>query len=231
MKHKRIIYGVTFTVAFCSIVYELLLAQALSAFLDNTVLRYSVTIGLYMFSMGLGAFIAEGRLSRHALFSLLLIEISLSLIGGGAIVWLYGADMLELSRPVFSLFAHILIVVIGILTGFEIPLLIELANHREAGSEARVIAVDYAGAFAGTLLFAFVFYPVIGLVPTAFLIGSLNAVAGLCLGTQTDLLPAATEGRFRAALCLQGALFLVIGMCLAASGPISSLFINQYLSG
>ena len=42
------IYAITFVLAFCSIVYELLLGQTLSAFLGNTVLRYSVTIGLYM---------------------------------------------------------------------------------------------------------------------------------------------------------------------------------------
>ena len=46
-----IIYAITFILAFCSIVYELLLGQTLSAFLGNTVLRYSVTIGLYMMSL------------------------------------------------------------------------------------------------------------------------------------------------------------------------------------
>ena len=44
-----------FILAFCGLSYELILAQGLSAFLDNTVLRYSTTIGLYMFALGLGA--------------------------------------------------------------------------------------------------------------------------------------------------------------------------------
>ena len=57
-----LIYFLTFILAFCSIVYELLLAQSLTAFLENTVLRYSITIGLYMFSMGYGALIAEKKL-------------------------------------------------------------------------------------------------------------------------------------------------------------------------
>ena len=47
-------YIITLILAFCSIVYELLLGQTLSAFFGNTVLRYSVTIGLYLFAMGMG---------------------------------------------------------------------------------------------------------------------------------------------------------------------------------
>lgn len=56
------VYIFTLVLAFCSIVYELLLGQSLSAFMGNTVLRYSVTIGLYLFSMGMGALFAEGPL-------------------------------------------------------------------------------------------------------------------------------------------------------------------------
>ena len=58
------VYPFTFVLAFCSIVYELLLGQSLSAFLGNTVLRYSVTIGLYMLSMGIGSLLAEGKIGR-----------------------------------------------------------------------------------------------------------------------------------------------------------------------
>jgi spermidine synthase len=66
-----VIYSLTFVLAFCSIVYELLLGQALSAFLGNTVLRYSVTIGLYMMSLGIGSMIAEGRFVARPAVALL----------------------------------------------------------------------------------------------------------------------------------------------------------------
>ena len=77
------VYLVTFVLAFCSIVYELLLGQTLSAFLGNTVLRYSVTIGLYMMSLGIGSMIAEGRLVKRPVTGLLRIEILLTVVGGG----------------------------------------------------------------------------------------------------------------------------------------------------
>ena len=69
-----ITYAITFILAFCSIVYELLLGQTLSAFLGNTVLRYSVTIGLYMMSLGIGSMIAEGRFVERPVTSLLRVE-------------------------------------------------------------------------------------------------------------------------------------------------------------
>ncbi len=75
-------YAFTFILAFCSIVYELLLGQSLSAFLGNTVLRYSVTIGLYMLSMGIGSLLAEGRFVKHPVITLLRVEIALTVTGG-----------------------------------------------------------------------------------------------------------------------------------------------------
>ena len=79
------LYGLTFLLAFCSIVYELLLGQALAAFLGNTVLRYSVTIGLFLLAKGIGAWLAEGRVARHPITSLLTLrhdarEVYLSLL-------------------------------------------------------------------------------------------------------------------------------------------------------
>ena len=56
-----LIYVVTVLVAFCSIVYELLMAQTLTLLTGNSVLRYSTTIGLYLASMGIGAFLCRGK--------------------------------------------------------------------------------------------------------------------------------------------------------------------------
>ena len=71
------IYTITFILAFCSMAYELLLGQSLSAFMGNTVLRYSVTIGLYMLSMGIGSLMAEGRIVKHPVTSLLKLRVPL----------------------------------------------------------------------------------------------------------------------------------------------------------
>jgi len=226
MKHNKNVYFITCILAFCSIVYELVLAQTLSAFLENTVLRYSMTIGLYMFSMGFGAIMAEGKILKNACLALLWVEILLTVIGGFSVVSLYLVDMLGASRFIFSLVAHSLIIVIGILTGFEIPLLIEI-NGRE--SPNKVIGVDYAGAFLGTVIFAFFFYPRFGLVPTTFFIGFLNAAAGLMLWTQKDPSSEKTRGPLKAGIIVQATLLITIFTCLINAQSISQYFIKQYL--
>ena len=86
MRRLSHLYLFTFIVASCSILYELLLGQALSAFMGDTVLRFSVTIGLYLFSMGIGALLAGERLRSHAVLSLLGLEFLLGTVGGGSLI-------------------------------------------------------------------------------------------------------------------------------------------------
>lgn len=170
-----------FTLALCSIAYELLLGQTLSAFLGNTVLRYSVTIGLYMMSMGLGALFARNRLTEAPLQSLQAVELGLSLIGGFSISVLFLIHSIGLDGIPFSAIAHGLIIVIGFLTGIELPLLFLVGKLARGTDRNIILGIDYIGAFAGTLLFAFILYPVLGLFPASFLVASLNAVVGVAL--------------------------------------------------
>ena len=193
------VYPFTFVLAFCSLVYELLLGQSLSAFLGNTVLRYSVTIGLYMLSMGLGSLLAEGRFVKHAVISLQRIEVALAVTGGFCVLFLHVLDLAGLPTIVFSAFAHLLIVVIGILTGFEIPILMELRKLHSPGADNTVLGVDYLGAFFGTLVFAFVFFPIVGLVPTAFWLypdfpKSTNTLYLYILRAKLSVRPAQVDG-------------------------------------
>lgn len=229
MKRSNILYGLTFILAFCSIVYELILAQSLSAFLENTVLRYSVTIGLYLFSMGFGALAAEGRWVRHPVLTLLRIEISLTVIGGLAVVFLHGIDLLPVSRLLFGVCAHALIILIGILTGAEVPLLIAIINTERKNPENTVLGVNYAGAFLGTVVFAFIFYPYMGLMASSFCAGFLNAWAGLLLFTQRDRVAREAVKPYRVSLGIQAVLFIVIGSGLLFSERISDFFINRYI--
>jgi spermidine synthase len=224
-----VIYVITLVLAFCSIVYELLLSQALSAFLGDTVLRYSVTIGLYLFSMGMGSIFAEGRFVKHPVVTMLWIEILLTLAGSLSIVLLYFVDWLGPAPLVYTLFAHSLIVVIGVLTGFEIPLLIEVRNLEKSDSENAVIGIDYLGAFLGTVLFAFLFYPKLGLVNTAFIVALLNALVGVMLVTQDGKVSRAKKTEYRALLAGQAALSVTLIACLALSSPINEYLVRLYL--
>jgi len=223
------IYFFTFILAFCSMAYELLLGQSLSAFLGNTVLRYSVTIGLYMLSMGIGSLMAEGRFVKSPVTSLLKIELLLTVTGGFSVIALLVIDAAGLPPLLFSAFAHSLIIIIGIFTGFEIPLLMHLKNLETKQSESTVLGVDYLGAFFATVVFAFVFYPIVGLIPTAFFVATLNAAVGVGLLTQASKVQSQEHRQYRALIAVQSVLLIVLVACLSFASTINELFLRFYL--
>jgi spermidine synthase len=223
------IYFFTFILAFCSIAYELLLGQSLSAFLGNTVLRYSVTIGLYMLSMGIGSLMAEGRFVKSPVTSLLKIELLLTVTGGFSVIVLLILDSTGMPPLLFSALAHSLIIIIGIFTGFEIPLLMHLKNLETDQSESSVLGVDYLGAFFGTVVFAFVFYPIVGLIPTAFFVATLNAAVGVGLLTQASKVQSQEHRQYRVLIAVQSVLLIVLVACLSSASTINELFLKYYL--
>jgi spermidine synthase len=214
--------------AFCSIVYELLLGQALTAFLGNTVLRYSVTIGLYMLSMGLGALLVRRSWLERAVVSLQLVELALTVLGGAAVLLLFAVDALAPSPLAVGITAHALVVAIGILTGLEIPLLIALKRGEEHAT-SDVLGADYLGAFLGTLAFAFLFYPAIGLVRTSLTAASLNAIVGVGLLLFSGRVEAKQRRRHRWLVAIQLGLFALLVAGLAGSTGLEELTLSLYL--
>jgi len=223
------VYLFTFLLAFCSIVYELLLGQSLSAFIGNTVLRYSVTIGLYMLSMGIGALLAEGRALQDAVITLLKVELLLTVCGGFSVIVLLIINSAGLPDAVFFLLAHGLIILIGILTGFEIPLLMRLRNLEVERSEHTVLGVDYVGAFFGTVVFAFFLYPIAGLIASAFMTALLNALVGVCLVSQWEKVRPERRRQCAVLIGVQSLLFVVLALSLRSAAQINDLFLRHYL--
>ncbi len=221
-------YFITFILAYCSIVYELVIAQSLSAFLGDTVLRYSTTVGLYLASMGIGAFLCRGRIVRDSVYSLVKIEILLGVIGGFSVIYLYLFDIFSPFASVFFTFSHSLIIVIGILTGFEIPLLIEIRRREKEDTTNSVLGVNYIGALLGTMIFSIVLLPRIGVLTIAFLTGSLNAVGGVFLLSKKD-----SEARRSYTLLLLACftLGIILLVCVLFSHSIGTYFMEKYLLG
>ena len=92
-----------------------------------------------------------------------------------------------------------------------------------------MLAFDYLGALTGTLVFAFIFYPVMGLMPAAFLTGALNALAGILLLTRKKQIIGDAVFNFKKALGFQiGLVVLMLGILVYAS-QINEFFIQQYL--
>lgn len=186
-------------ISVCSIVYELLLSALSSYFWGNSITHFSITIGLFMFFMGVGSYLS--RFVQHKLLqTFLTIEVAIGLVGGFAAAILYwGFAVTEY----YYVVAFLLIAIISILIGLEIPLVTRLVETRQQLREvlAQVLAVDYLGALIASLLFPFVLLPYFGIVKTSFLIGMLNlAVASYLIVTFRPMLKEGLRGLVLAAV-------------------------------
>lgn len=164
-------------IATCGLIYELLAGTLASYVLGDSVTQFSLIIGVYLFALGVGAWISrfiESNLAR----CFIEVEFAVALLGG------ISAPLLFLSFAYLPWFHVILFAVvggIGILVGLELPLLMRLLqSHLEFRDlVSRVLTVDYIGALAASLLFPMFFVPKLGLVRTSLIFGMLNAAVGL----------------------------------------------------
>ncbi len=159
-------------VALCGIVYELIIASVSSYLLGNSVYQFSMTIGFFMFAMGIGSYISKW-FHRDLVSSFIAIEIAVALIGG------FCSSLLFLMFPYHAFYRPVmfgLIIVIGTLVGLEIPLLARILSRSTAWKEsiANVLSLDYLGALVGSVAFPLVMLPSLGLFQSSFAIGLLN---------------------------------------------------------
>lgn len=166
-------------------IYEFVLAQTMSAIIGGTVIQYSITIGLFMASLGFGA-MAVGFVSvKEKQLTLIRIEIFLALLGALAPIIVLKLHNLSLYvNPAFEtptvLSSYFIIILIGFLSGFELPLLIKIAADYNLKSRLILIS-DYIGMFLATLLFPIYLLVELGTFGTAWFASLLNAGVALYL--------------------------------------------------
>mgnify|MGYP001608928544 FL=1 len=177
---------VPFLLAFCSMIYELVLAQYISLYFGGTVFNFTLTIGVFLASMGLGA-LWSARVARDQIYPVL-EKVELGLCGLGLasplLTSVLGSLSLTSSSPLFTqvLFGlcYGLVVMIGILSGYEIPLLLGLFDN--AKKKMTVLSLDYFGSFIAALCYPLLFVPHLGLVQTSLLVSFLNLLVALWIG-------------------------------------------------
>ena len=191
-------------IAISGLVYELIAGALASYVLGDSVTQFSTTIGVYLFAMGIGSY-----LSRYVRTSISVrfieIELALALVGGFSALILFWSFAFS---DLFPVMLYGTLTVIGTLVGLEIPLLMRILKEELDFEEliAKVLSVDYLGSLAGSLLFALVLVPNLGLSRTSLAFGLLNCVvAVLSTIVLRDLLPRATSARLRLKAALVGA--------------------------
>jgi len=162
---------ITLVVSACSLLYELLIAQTLSLHAGNTVIWYSLTVGAYLGAMGLGAVLLPPRSGGSDWNRLFVVEVLLSVVGAAAVLvieithsvhlFFFSPGEESISLSVFFAASMAMTVLVGLLSGVELPLLIRIGSDVAPGTRPtnRVLGWDYIGALAAGVLFP------LGLVP------------------------------------------------------------------
>ncbi len=169
----------TIIVAACSIIYELVYSQALTVLYGGTVARYSITIGLYLISLGTGAFFFNSFKFKNNVVFFWWIELLLSVVGPFGVLAIFQLSATSLSlgfapHGFIFLISHLPILIVGVLSGIEIPLLVSLLNPEEKDKFSRILGLDYLGAFLGTVAYSLLLFPHLGLLATALWTGFFN---------------------------------------------------------
>ena len=164
-------------IATCGLIYELLAGTLASYLLGDSITQFSTIIGVYLFSMGVGSWLTrfiEHQIPRR----FVQVELAVALVGGLLAPALFFAfSWTDAFR--FVLYGSVFLV--GVLVGLEIPLLLRILKDtvRFKDLVGQVLAVDYLGALAASLLFPLLLVPHLGLIRTSLVFGILNGAVGL----------------------------------------------------
>lgn len=216
-------YFYTFLLAFCSLFYELVYAQILSVCLGGTKNQYLTIISLFTCALGLGS-ILQAKLKlrlpvRQLFFRIEVLLSFMGLIGPFFIVWILqpGGDEFWRSGAIFV--SYFFVFVIGFLSGFEIPCLFDMME----GSQGKILAFDYVGMLAATVLFPFLFLPYLGTAAGLLVVVGANLMGLVWL--RTDSPKASTN------LLLYALIFLYIVSVISLREELNHKLSLLYLGG
>ncbi len=173
-----VIYFTMFVMGGCGLAYEYTISKIASDLLGNSVKQWAIIIATMMFFMGIGSDLQKYLKDKNLFDKYLLAEMLLSICGAVApivMIWAYGHYPSH-----YVLFQYFFIASIGLLIGFEIPLLarINTAYISELKFNiGNILKMDYLGSLCGALIWVYVLPKHFTLVEMAFVLGLINAVA------------------------------------------------------
>lgn len=213
-RFARVLFLSTFLIATCGLVYELVAGALASYLLGDSVFQFSTVIGAYLTAMGVGSYLSR-YVETHLVRRFVEVEIAVAVLGGFEAPLLYAGFTYT---PAFRAVLYVLVGLVGVGVGLELPLLMRILVERSNMKEliARVMALDYVGALAASLLFPLFLVPTLGILRTSLVLGLVNA--GVALWT-TFLFDAPPAVLTRLRLFAAGAM-LALGGGLAVADQV-----------
>jgi len=219
--NRSLLFLTVLVIATCGLIYELIVGTLASYLLGDSITQFSTVIGVYLFALGIGAWLS-GFIDKGVATRFVEIELAVALTGGISAPFLFATFS---SGASFRVALYGMVTVIGTLVGLEIPLLLRIMKDQLEFKDlvSRVLTFDYLGALFASLLFPIVLVPKLGLVRTSLAFGLLNGLVGLwSTWLLESVLPSTTRLRIKAVLV---SVVLLVG--LAMGGQLTELFEEQ----
>jgi spermidine synthase len=175
---RRALLFSVFIIASCGLAYELVAGALSSYLLGDSITQFSTVIGVYLFAMGGGSWISK-YISHGLIKRFIEIELMVGLIGGFSASLLF--FVFASNGAPFQGALYLLVFVIGLLVGLEIPLVMRILDQELTLKElvSQVLTFDYLGALAVSLAFPLLLAPHLGLIRTSLMFGLMNALVAL----------------------------------------------------
>ncbi len=174
-KESAVLYLSMFIMGACGLAYEYTLSKVASDILGNSVRQWAIIIGVMMFFMGVGSDMQKYLKNSKLIDQFILFEIIIGLLGAfGPIALLYSYATIPSH---YILVQYFFISGIGLIIGFEIPLITrinETYTQELKINLGSVLKMDYIGSLAGSLCWIFLLPRYFTTVESAFVLGLLN---------------------------------------------------------
>lgn len=127
-------------VSLCSFAYELVYSELLTIMYGGAVVQYGLTIGLFFCSLGFGSFLVR-QLADQQYSNFFRTELYLAIVAPVGFVFVFWLNGITLPSAIPGILeqvaARLPVVIIGVLSGFELPLLLSMVETESRPTESR----------------------------------------------------------------------------------------------
>ncbi|WP_211250862.1 spermidine synthase [Haladaptatus cibarius] len=128
---QAILHTAAFAVALCSFAYELVYSELLTVMYGGALTQYGLTIGLFFSSLGIGSYLSK-HLDDGRNANFFRTEVYLAFAAPAGLLFIIWINTVEFPAVVPSMAlqvaARLPVVLVGILSGFELPLLLSMVK-------------------------------------------------------------------------------------------------------
>lgn len=180
-RSNRIALGILmFFLGACGLAYEYTLSKIASDLLGNSVQQWATMIATMLFAMGLGADVQKHTPTHVLADRLISTQIALAVLGGfGPLIMIHAFALVP---QIYIIVQYGLAFSVGILIGYEIPLMMRINEETEPEMRfnlAQVLKMDYVGALVGALLWTFLLVRYLSIDRISFIVGLATLASAL----------------------------------------------------